>query len=70
MKNTMSMVVYVITFFAMFFCLSILGMCFGATYKQTIGSGNWFVMYSIFLGWWIALIPAHDTWELMNKKGL
>ena len=68
MKNTMSMVVYVITFFAMFFILSMLGMVFGFTYKESLESRNWFVMYSLFLGWWIAMIPAHDTYTLMQEK--
>lgn len=69
MKNTASMVVYVITFFAMYFAFSMLGMVFGFTYKESLESENWFVMYSLFLGWWIAMIPAMDTWEMMDKRG-
>ena len=68
MKNTMSMVVYLITFFAMYFILSMLGMVFGFTYKESLESEQWFVMYSLFLGWWIAMIPAHDTYTLMQEK--
>ena len=63
------MVVYLITFFAMYFILSMLGMVFGHSYKESIESFNWFVMYSIFLGWWIAMIPAHDTLKEFEKRG-
>ena len=68
MKNTVSMVVYLITFFAMFFILSMLGMVFGFTYKESLESEQWFIIYFMFLGWWMALIPAHDTYNLMQAK--
>ena len=68
MKNTASMVVFMITFFGMYFIISMLGMVFGYTYKQSLESITWFSMYSFFLGWWIASIPARDTYEMMSKK--
>ena len=68
MKNTASMVVYMITFFGMYFVISMLGMVFGYTYKQSLESVEWFTMYAFFIGWWIAMIPARDTYELFEKK--
>lgn len=62
------MVVYTITFFAMYFILSAFGIALGYDYKAVVESEGWFVTYSIFLGWWIAFITAQDAYELIEKR--
>jgi hypothetical protein len=61
MKKTISLLVYLITFFGMYFILSLFGCMFNDwNYKGVLESVNWFVLYSIFIGWWIAIIPLYD----------
>jgi hypothetical protein len=73
MKNTVSMMVYTITFMAMYFVLSLFGCLFFTgnehpDYDQVLGDTQWFIMYTLFLGWWVALIPARDCYISMEKK--
>jgi hypothetical protein len=68
MKNTIIMVVYIITFFAMYFVISMFGIALGFNYKSVIEDEAWFIVYSIFLGWWIAFLTAQDVYELIEKK--
>lgn len=68
MKNTVTMVVFMITFIGMYFVLSLIGIAFGCDYKETIQNMNWFVIYSLFFGSWIASIPARDVYELMKER--
>jgi hypothetical protein len=69
MKNTVSLVVYVITFIAMYFVLSLFGSIIGGCdYSTVLEERGWFIMYSLFLGWWLALIPANDVYEDLRRK--
>lgn len=68
MKNSISMVVYLITFFAMYLILSLFGLILGYDYKESIESETWFIIYTIFLGWWIALVTARDAYQLIEKS--
>jgi hypothetical protein len=69
MKNTVSMMVYTITFMAMYFVLSLFGCLFvKGDYNDVLSDTQWFIMYTLFLGWWIALIPAVDCYSSMEKK--
>ena len=69
MKNTVSMMVYTITFMAMYFVLSLFGCLFvEGDYNDVLSDTQWFIMYTLFLGWWVALIPARDCYISMEKK--
>jgi hypothetical protein len=68
MKNSLTFVVFTITFFGMYFILSAFGLAFGQQYNECINSLDWFIMYSLFLGWWIAGIFAHDVYLDLERK--
>ena len=68
MKNTITMVVYIITFFAMYFIISMFGIALGCDYKSVIENEGWFVVYSVFLGWWMAFLTAQDAYNIIEKK--
>jgi hypothetical protein len=69
MKKTICLLVYVLTFFVMYFTLSLFGCMFNDwNYKGVLESVHWFTIYSIFLGWWIALLPVLDCEDLFTSK--
>lgn len=69
MKNTVSLLVYLITFIAMYFVLSLFGsIVIGCDYSTAIESRDWFVLYFLFIGWWVAIIPAVDAYESFKKR--
>jgi len=75
MKTTLSILVYLITFFALYFGLSLFGCIFfidnaHPDFDQVAGDKHWFFLYTIFIGLWISLIPARDIYEQLEKKGL
>lgn len=67
MKNTATLFTYLITFFGMYFILSAFGMVFGNQYNECLNSSHWFFMYTIFIGWWLAMIPASDVYQSIDK---
>lgn len=47
-----------------FFLLSAIGLLWCDSYVEIIRNPNWFMFYTILLGWWLAMIP---TIELSKK---
>lgn len=76
MKRTASMFVYIFTFIIMYILISCVGMLFfksdGTHYtlSECLGSHNWFMFYSLLLGWWMSMITAMETYELLERKGI
>ena len=69
MKVTKAMLVYLTSFIVGYLLLSAVGCLFFKsdlthyTYSECLGTTNWFVIYTLFLGWWTAGIVANDYYE-------
>lgn len=59
MKSIMLLVIYFVSYIFFFLLLSTVGMFF-TSYIETITSDGWFIGYSMFLGWWLAIFPARE----------
>lgn len=59
MKSLIAILIYLGTFMGMFFLLSTIGILW-TDYKSIITSNGWFMGYSLFLGWWIAIFPVRE----------
>ena len=60
MKSLFLIVIYVGTFIGLFLFLSLIGLLWIDSYRAIIGDGNWFMMYTFFLGWWLAAFPCRE----------
>ena len=61
MKNTLELLVYIISFIGFYLLLSLVGLIITErTYLQCIRNFDWFGIYSVLLGWWLAAIPCFD----------
>ena len=73
MKTSKSVGLFLITFFTMYFVLSAFGSIFYSpgeelnSYTRCVQDPQWFVVYSLFLGWWLALIPAMEYYEQLER---
>ncbi len=54
---------YAVIFMSVFFLLSAIGLLWCDSYRAIISDPNWFMMYTILIGWWVALIPTHELYE-------
>lgn len=70
MKDTLSLLTFMLTFIGMFCILSTFGLLYGFTYRECLTNGHWQFMYSTFFGWWIAMIVTQDAYNYFKKKGL
>ena len=70
MKDTLSLLVFMSTFIGVFFLLSTFGLLYGISYNKCLTNGHWQFMYSVFFGWWIAMIVTQDAYNTFKKKGL
>lgn len=68
MKVLILMLIYLGTFTFFFFALSTFGI-FWSSYSETLSNKNWFVVYTMFLGWWIACLPAREYY-VNNEEDL
>lgn len=64
MKTLLAILFFLGVFMGMFFLLSLIGLLWVDSYKTIISDNGWFMAYTLFLGWWIAMIP---TIEITNK---
>jgi len=58
MKSLLLILIYIGTFIGMFLLLSLIGLLWIDSYSLIIRDGNWFMMYTLFLGWWLAAFPC------------
>lgn len=56
------MLIYVITFVAFYFFLSLFGILW-VSYMKVLQNLDWLVGYSMLIGWWIALLPAIEYYK-------
>lgn len=69
MKTTKAIVIWFVTFMVTYLVLSAVGCLFLSSdgnalhYRECAGNPSWFVMYSLFLGWWLSSIVAMDYYD-------
>ena len=59
MKSIILIVIYFVSYMFFFLLLSTVGVFFDS-YIEVITSNGWFMAYSLFLGWWLAIFPARE----------
>lgn len=59
MRTITLFIIYFVSFIFFYLLLSTIGMFF-YSYVEVITSHDWFVMYSIYIGWWISVFPARE----------
>jgi len=64
MKTLLAILFFLGVFMGMFFLLSLIGLLWVDSYKTIISDNGWFMAYTLFIGWWIAMIP---TIEITTK---
>lgn len=60
-------IIYIASFIIIFFITSLSGYVFIGSYKAVIYCTAWQVMYSFFIGWWMAIWPAREYY-LLNEE--
>ena len=60
MKSLILIVIYVGTFIGLFLLFSLIGLLWNDSYSSIIRDGNWFFLYSVVFGWWLAIFPARE----------
>ena len=63
MKSLLLMIAFTAIFMGAFFIMSAIGLLWCDNYHDIVGNPNWFMMYTLFFGWWIAAIPTHELYE-------
>jgi hypothetical protein len=59
MKSIILVAIYIASFITFFLLLSSVGLFFNP-YSVVITSQGWFMVYSLFIGWWLASFPARE----------
>ena len=59
MKSIILIGTYLVSFVLFFLLLSLIGVFFNP-YSEIITNHNWFMVYAMFLGWWLAIFPARE----------
>jgi len=59
MKSIILIGTYLVSFVLFFLLLSLIGVFF-TPYSEIITNHNWFMVYTMFLGWWLAIFPARE----------
>ena len=62
------MIIYAGIFMGVFFLLSSIGLLWCDNYHTIISDPNWFMMYTILIGWWVAMIPVHELYEQVYNE--
>ena len=68
MKTLALLVVYILSFISIFFILSLVGILFTNDYLSIIRNENWAGAYCLFLGWWLAILPAREFYLQYKKQ--
>jgi hypothetical protein len=67
MKSLLLFFIYVGTWMLGFLTLSLFGLLWADSYHNIISSPNWFMMYSLLVGWWLSILPAREYYT-HNKQ--
>lgn len=60
MRSLILMLIFTATFMGMFFLMSLIGLLWCDSYHSIVSDHSWFMKYSIFFGWWLALFPTRE----------
>lgn len=65
MKAIKLSLIYILSFMGFFFILSSCGMIWQKafdfdSYKSIVSDVPWFFVYTILIGWWLALLPTRE----------
>jgi succinate-acetate transporter protein len=60
MKAITCIMIFLFYFMFFYFLLSAIGLLWSDSYVNCIRSGGWFAVYSIFIGWWLAMFPTRE----------
>ena len=60
MKSIILIVIYLAAFVGLFLLMSLIGLLWNDSYRAIIGDGNWFFLYSVVFGWWLAIFPSRE----------
>ena len=66
MKVTVLFLVFIVSFMFWFFVLSAVGILW-LPYEAIITNAEWFLIYTLFFGWWLAGFPAR-SYYIMHEK--
>lgn len=73
MKSINCILIYFGLYLGFFYVLSLATVPFGS-YLSTIQDKNWFMIYSIFFGWWLPIYPVmeyvHRNKDYFKKHNL
>ena len=67
MKSLTLLTIYILSFVVIFCILSIVVGLFMHSYIEAIKNTTWLRAYTLFLGWWLAILPAREYY-LKNEK--
>lgn len=59
MKSIILVTTYLLSFILFFFIISSIGLLWSSP-MDVYTSKDWFMIYSMFLGWWLAIFPARE----------
>jgi hypothetical protein len=59
MKSLIAILIYLGTFMSMFFLFSLIGTLW-FNYTDVISNNGWFMVYSMFFGWWMSIFPTRE----------
>ena len=63
MKALKIITVFLLVHFSLFFVLSTIGLLWCDSYTEIIRNPNWFMIYTLFIGTWVALIVCLEIWN-------
>ena len=63
MKTINLFLIYIGTFISLFFLLSLIGLLWEDSYLEVTGNTLWFMLYSLFIGWWTAGMAAREYYS-------
>lgn len=60
LKRFLSLLLVLFIFMGYYFILSSIVLLFGYEYIETISNLNWFIIYSLLIGWWLTWITIFE----------
>lgn len=67
MKSLTLLAIYIASFIICFLILSVPGYLFVGSFEAVIKCTTWQLMYSLFIGWWMAVLPTREYY-LKNQQ--
>lgn len=64
MKFTYGSLIFITAFMLYYFIFSAIGALFVGSYHAVVTNSDWFIMFSLFFGWWLA---AGTMMEILDR---